>query len=163
MSPDHTRMQAEIEGIKTVSDRVRALDRAGYRRADIARFLGKRYQQVRNVLVGDQQARGSAAESISEKRVGDRLEQQPSGSEQVRIGRDGQVEIPARFRDALGLKDRDVLFARLEDGEIHLLTPKAAMRRAQAMIRQFVPEGVSLVDELLADRRRDVARERQRG
>ena len=34
----------------------RALDAAGYARADIARFLGKRYQHVRNVLEGDAQA-----------------------------------------------------------------------------------------------------------
>jgi hypothetical protein len=52
-----------------------------------------------------------------------------------------------------------VLFARLEEGEIKLLTPQAAMRRAQAIVRQFVPEGVSLVDELIADRRREAARE----
>jgi bifunctional DNA-binding transcriptional regulator/antitoxin component of YhaV-PrlF toxin-antitoxin module len=63
------------------------------------------------------------------------------------------------MREALGLKDGDVLFARLEAGEIKLLTPEAAMRRAQAIVRSFVPEGVSLVDELIADRRREAAQE----
>ena len=52
-----------------------------------------------------------------------------------------------------------MLFARLEGGEIKLLTPKAAMLRAQALVRQFVPDDVSLVDELIADRRREAARE----
>jgi AbrB family looped-hinge helix DNA binding protein len=157
-------MQKEIEGLSTVSDRIRALDRAGYRRADIARFLGKRYQQVRNVLVADQQVGRSTTTSASKNRPNSPSDQRVrSGSEKVRVGPNGQVEIPARFREALGLKDRDVLFARLEDGEIHLLTPKAAMRRAQAMVREFVPEGVSLVDELFADRRREVEREEQRG
>jgi hypothetical protein len=37
------------------------------------------------------------------------------------------------------------------------------MLRAQALVRQFVPEGVSLVDELLEDRRREVEQERQDG
>jgi len=73
------------------------------------------------------------------------------------------VVIPAAFRDALGLKANEVLFARVENGEIHLLTATAAMRRAQAIVRQFVPEGVSLVDELIEERRRGAARRKRRG
>jgi antitoxin component of MazEF toxin-antitoxin module len=42
----------------TVADKIRALAGAGVPRADIARFLGKRYQHVRNVLEGDAQTRG---------------------------------------------------------------------------------------------------------
>jgi vacuolar-type H+-ATPase subunit H len=33
------------------------------------------------------------------------------------------------------------------------------MLRAQAIVRQFVPEGVSLADELIAERRREAERE----
>ena len=33
----------------TYSEKIRALDAAGYMHADIAKFLGKRYQHVRNV------------------------------------------------------------------------------------------------------------------
>src|ERR1700753_1713892 len=42
----------------TVADKIRALAAAGVPRADIARFLGKRYQHVRNVLEGDAQSAG---------------------------------------------------------------------------------------------------------
>ena len=86
-----------------------------------------------------------------------------SSSLKTRLGPDGRIVLPAPFREALGLKESDVLFARLENGEIHLLTPKAAMRRAQAIVRRFVPEGVSLVDELIEDRRREVEREFEDG
>jgi bifunctional DNA-binding transcriptional regulator/antitoxin component of YhaV-PrlF toxin-antitoxin module len=79
----------------------------------------------------------------------------------VRVGSDGTVVVPAALSAALGLKHGDVLFARAEDGEIHLLTPTAAARRAQAIVRRFVPEGVSLVDELIEDRRREVEAERK--
>jgi bifunctional DNA-binding transcriptional regulator/antitoxin component of YhaV-PrlF toxin-antitoxin module len=65
--------------------------------------------------------------------------------------------------EALGLKEGDVLFARVENGEIHLLTPTATARRAQAIVREFVPEGVSLVDELIEDRRREVEAEKEEG
>jgi len=42
--------QKIVEGLKTKADMVRALDRAGMTRADIARFLGIRYQHVRSTL-----------------------------------------------------------------------------------------------------------------
>src|SRR5215218_4862503 len=84
-------------------------------------------------------------------------------STKVRLSREGRVVIPAAFRESLGLKEGDVLFTRLEDGEIVLLTPEAAMRRAQTIVRQFVPEGVSLVDELIEERRREAEREAEDG
>ena len=47
------RMLDLTEGLSTKADKMRMLDRHGYSRADIARFLGVRYQQVRNTLEGD--------------------------------------------------------------------------------------------------------------
>jgi bifunctional DNA-binding transcriptional regulator/antitoxin component of YhaV-PrlF toxin-antitoxin module len=73
------------------------------------------------------------------------------------------VVIPAAFRNALGLRAQDVLFAHIENGEIHLLTATAAMRRAQAIVRRFVPPSVSLVDELIEERRGEAARRKRRG
>ena len=58
MSLNADQMAALVEPFSTVSDRIRALDAAGIQRADIARFLGKRYQHVRNVLEGDAQSGG---------------------------------------------------------------------------------------------------------
>lgn len=47
-----TEMQKVIKDEhKTVSAKIRALDAAGYTRSQIANFLGKRYQHVRNVLI----------------------------------------------------------------------------------------------------------------
>ncbi|MFL5059710.1 MAG: AbrB/MazE/SpoVT family DNA-binding domain-containing protein, partial [Xanthobacteraceae bacterium] len=76
-----------------------------------------------------------------------------SKAKKVRLGADGQVVIPAVFRETLGLKENEILFAYADDDGIHLLTTAAAMRRTQAVVREFVPEGVSLVEELIAERR----------
>jgi bifunctional DNA-binding transcriptional regulator/antitoxin component of YhaV-PrlF toxin-antitoxin module len=82
------------------------------------------------------------------------------GVAKVRLGPDGRVVVPAAIREALSLNEGDVLYASIEgEGEVRLSTPRAAMRRVQAMVREFVPEGVSLVDELLEDRRREVEAE----
>jgi hypothetical protein len=35
----------------------------------------------------------------------------------------------------------------------------ASVRRAQAIVRRFIPPGVSLVDELIAERRAEAKRE----
>jgi bifunctional DNA-binding transcriptional regulator/antitoxin component of YhaV-PrlF toxin-antitoxin module len=81
----------------------------------------------------------------------------------IRVGPDRSLVVPATLSEALGLKEGDVLYARVEDGEIRLLTREAVTRRVQALVREFVPEGVSLVDELIEDRRREVEAEREGG
>jgi len=48
---DAVEMRRIVEGLPTKSSKIRALDAAGCKRADIARFLDIRYQHVRNVLV----------------------------------------------------------------------------------------------------------------
>lgn len=146
------RRRDPLDSLPTKSAKIRALAAEGVSRADIARKLDIRYQHVRNVLEQDRmkEAAGKAAEAT----LGG-----ANASIKTRLGPDGRVVIPAAFRESLGLKEGDVLFARLEGGEIALLTPKAAMRRAQAIVRRFIPEGVSLVDELIEDRRREAKRE----
>ena len=46
-----TTMTKVVDGLPTTSAKIRALHGKGYERAEIARFLGKRYQHVRNVLI----------------------------------------------------------------------------------------------------------------
>ena len=71
----------------------------------------------------------------------------------------GRVVIPVEIRRTLGIKDGDtVLFEQL-DGEVRLTTRAAQLRRAQELVRRYVPEGVSLADELIADRRAEAERE----
>lgn len=142
-----------IAGLPTKSAKIRALHRTGYSRAEIAKFLNIRYQHVRNVLERD------AAREADMKNA-DKPEKHELMPVWVRLGPDGRIGIPAALRDALGLKEGEPLLVEIGgDGEIHLLTRMAAIRRSQAFVRQFVPEGVSLVDELLEERRREATRE----
>ena len=66
---------------------------------------------------------------------------------------------PAAMREALGLAPVDDVLISLEAREIRLMPRDEAIRQAQAIVRELVPEGVSLADELIADRRREAARE----
>ena len=75
------------------------------------------------------------------------------------IAEGGRVVIPAEFRKALGLKSGEAVMVGVEDGEIRIQSVRHAIRLAQEMVREMVPEGRSLVDELIAERRREAALE----
>ncbi len=136
--------------------KIRALAAQGQSRADIARALGIRYQHVRNVLVRDEEKAKKATQSSNATTT--------SGKRaKIYVGPDRRVVLPAELTAALGLEPGTVLFARVSNDEILLLTREAVTRRVQALAREFVPEGVSLVDELLEDRRREVEAENRHG
>lgn len=71
----------------------------------------------------------------------------------------GRVVLPVELRKELGIEDgADVLFSRTEYG-VQISTIDQAIRQAQDLVRRYVPEGVSLVDELHKERREEAARE----
>lgn len=49
------------------------------------------------------------------------------------------------------------LTARVVDGELRVLAPRAALFKLRRMVRE--PDGVSVVDELIAERRAEARRE----
>lgn len=59
----------------------------------------------------------------------------------------------------MGLKEGDTVLWKLRGSEALLTTRLAQMLEAQAMVRKYVPASVSLVDELMADRRAENARD----
>ncbi|MHB8167160.1 MAG: AbrB/MazE/SpoVT family DNA-binding domain-containing protein [Sulfuricella sp.] len=65
----------------------------------------------------------------------------------------GRTVIPAALREQLGIKDGDQLIWEIRDNELVVTTRVAQLRRAQALIHRYVPENVSLSDELITDRR----------
>jgi AbrB family looped-hinge helix DNA binding protein len=71
----------------------------------------------------------------------------------IRLSEKGRLVIPAAMREALGMGVGDVLDLRVKDGELRIATMQSLLRRAQEWVRQIVPPGVSLADELSAERR----------
>ena len=63
-------MDQATEGLKTKSDKIRALARLGVARAEIATYLNIRYQHVRNVLVAPTPARQLSSASASTRDAG---------------------------------------------------------------------------------------------
>ncbi|MCC5870046.1 MAG: AbrB/MazE/SpoVT family DNA-binding domain-containing protein [Gammaproteobacteria bacterium] len=74
------------------------------------------------------------------------------------LGKQGRVVIPAHLRHALDLKPGDRLIARQDGDRIVLERPEAVERRLKSRLAN-IPKGVSLVDELLADRRAEAVKD----
>lgn len=156
---DTSKMSMLTNGLSSKSEKMRRLAKAGYSRADIARYLGTKYQFVRNVLVREEERQAGTVSNAAPSTTPAHAER-PANPNRLRLGADGELVIPEQVRAELGLKGGDTLVMSLDDGEIRLMTIPTAVRKAQAIVRQYVPEGVSLVDELLEDRRHEVERER---
>lgn len=66
----------------------------------------------------------------------------------VQIGEGGRVVIPAVFRKAMGIEVGDELMLRMDDGELHLMQQKQALRRIQAAIAGSKHKAISSADFL---------------
>lgn len=68
----------------------------------------------------------------------------------------GRLILPEEVRRTLGLEAGDQVIIVLDEEGVHLSTSrKESLRRAQDLVRKYVPEGRSLSDELIEERRRE--------
>lgn len=71
----------------------------------------------------------------------------------VKVEANGGMVIPDRVRSMLGLTDGGDIVLKVENGAVRIETLDNAVKRAQALVAPYVPRDISLVDELIADRR----------
>lgn len=157
MSAD-SKMDAAVAGLASKSDKIRALNRAGYKRSQIADYVGVRYQFVRNVLVDEERrAGGRAGMTARGGPAEDALPKDTGRARRIEVSADGSLRLSAELLAAAGVAGGGVLLARAEDGGIKLMTPEMTTRKIQAELRKYVPEGASLVNDLIEERRREGA------
>jgi AbrB family looped-hinge helix DNA binding protein len=77
-------------------------------------------------------------------------------SERVRIGAQGRLVIPARFREQLGLRAGDEVILRVKDGQLVAETPAQMLARIQ---QAYAHLPGSMADELVAERKAEARRE----
>ncbi len=76
---------------------------------------------------------------------------------QIRSG--GRLVVPVKLRKALNIKAGDEVVVLLENDSIRLIPMQQAVNLAQKAVKQYVPKGVSLVDELIKARREEARAE----
>ena len=75
--------------------------------------------------------------------------------EYVALGKAGRFVIPIAMREALGLSEGDRIMVSLHNNVVTLESQKSVLRRLQDECRALALPGASVVDELIADRRRE--------
>ena len=79
--------------------------------------------------------------------------------QKTEIGKGGRIVIPAAMRAALGVKEGEPLLLIMEGDTLKVMSYFGNLRKMQAEISALGQPGASWVDELIADRRREAARE----
>lgn len=141
-------MHQVVAGLRTKSDKIRALAREGYSRSEIAKYLEIRYQHVRNVLVQSSPAK-------AQQMLGDQTK--------TTVGPGGRVVIPAAYRQALGLEEGEDVVMTLEGETLRLESRRARLRRAQERVAPHLKGPQFASDAFLAERRREARREEADG
>lgn len=75
------------------------------------------------------------------------------------VSPEGRVVLPASLRKELGIKPGDTVTLTRDRGGIHITTREAALAELREMFREAGASGTSLVDELIAERRAEAARD----
>jgi bifunctional DNA-binding transcriptional regulator/antitoxin component of YhaV-PrlF toxin-antitoxin module len=174
MDPDPSRM-ANVAGPQvTVSGKIRALDAAGYARADIARFLGKRYQHVRNVLEDDAQRSsggyvigradlsGLREESAPFRSDGDDaayVQARGLGNYRLVVRPDGSILLPKEIAEVLNAQPGKAVMAKLDGAEFNLVSVETAIAEVQEFMASHRPKDGGVVERYLKDKYEEAARE----
>jgi len=77
---------------------------------------------------------------------------------ELQVGADGRVLIPQDVREAMDIGKDRTLVGRLENGVLRLMSPRMALRHLRELVRENDRGQGSAVDELIAERRSEVAR-----
>jgi AbrB family looped-hinge helix DNA binding protein len=80
-------------------------------------------------------------------------------SKTARLGSGGRIVVPAELRQRMGWKQDDALRFRVVDGHVEIESVMEGIRRAQRIFAEHDQGGGSLVDELIADRRAENAKD----
>ena len=78
----------------------------------------------------------------------------------LHVDNQGRVMLPAWWRRREGVDpSTELCVAVTEEGSLVVETREQGLRRARALLRKYIPEGVHLSDELVAERRAEAALE----
>jgi bifunctional DNA-binding transcriptional regulator/antitoxin component of YhaV-PrlF toxin-antitoxin module len=78
----------------------------------------------------------------------------------LHIDNQGRIMLPSWWRKIEGIVPSTELCVAVTDGGALVVeTREQGLRRARALLRKYIPEGVNLSEELMADRRAEAAHE----
>jgi bifunctional DNA-binding transcriptional regulator/antitoxin component of YhaV-PrlF toxin-antitoxin module len=82
-------------------------------------------------------------------------------SQPIKMAANGRLSIPAKQRKALGLENGGMVVSTLENGELRIRPIAAVLAELQAIVAPYLKASGDTVDQFIADRRAEAAREEQ--
>ena len=77
----------------------------------------------------------------------------------VQVHSGGRFVLPSKLRKELQIKAGDEIVLRLENGSVRLVPLHQAVIIAQQTVKKYVPQGTSLVEDLIQARKEEATRE----
>ena len=77
----------------------------------------------------------------------------------TKVTQGGRIVIPAEMRRRLGIEIGDQVNLERRGDSLTVTSSQAALRRIQKRLQKVIPPGVSLADELIAERREEAKNE----
>jgi len=77
----------------------------------------------------------------------------------TRVDRHGRIVIPAEIRQELGLKPGVAVTFSVQDGGLKVMTVREAIKQVQERVHDRLGDTTGLLDEFLAERRREAENE----
>jgi AbrB family looped-hinge helix DNA binding protein len=77
----------------------------------------------------------------------------PETQIRLKLAENGRVVIPAHVRRELGVESGGEIILDKNEGRYYLTTRRQRIEEARKVLRRYIKPGVSLVDELIAERR----------
>jgi AbrB family looped-hinge helix DNA binding protein len=87
------------------------------------------------------------------------MEGQEPRAYQARLDASGRIVLPAEVRERHDWSEGDAVIVVDDERGVQVKSFDRVVAEAQAYVLSFIPQDVQLVDELLAERRADAARE----
>ena len=77
----------------------------------------------------------------------------------ARIDKQGRIIIPVELRRELGFEPGQVLSLEVSEGELRVVSLDEAIKRLQSFMKIYTAGRTGLVDQFIADKRREAERE----
>jgi antitoxin PrlF len=91
--------------------------------------------------------------------VEDEIKKMANNDFVTQVGKGGRITVPVKMRKALQIDTGDAVLLRLAENGIQVIPLHLAVQLAQKKVRQYIPAGTPLADELIASRREEAAHE----
>jgi len=71
------------------------------------------------------------------------------------IDKNGSIHLPEKYQKSLRLKSGDEVIIRSDSGEIRIIPSKNVVRKAQKLVRKYIPSDRKLVQDLIHTRKKE--------